>query len=239
MISIIFPVRNEQDNIKQLVEEASEVLKDRYELLFIEDSSTDETSQIVCKLASHYSNVHYVKNKQKGIPSAISTGIESAQSEIVCWMDADLSMPVSLVPKMITELKNHDIVIGSRYVEKGLDLRKSKLRVVSSKLFNLLSKKFLNTDINDLTSGFVVTKKEIVHKVGLKGRYGEYCIWFLYRAEKIGYRIKELPYTFEERNKGISKIGNNIMSLLKHSLFYFSMLLQLKFRDLVYYKKKR
>jgi len=233
-ISLIFPVRNEKDNIECLIKKALRILGERGEIIVVDDGSTDGTDKVIRQIC--LKNVSLIKNKNKGLASAIDSGIKVANCEIVCWMDADLSMPIELIPVMITGLASYDIVLGSRYIEGGKDLRKSRLRIISSWLFNLLSKKILNTQVNDLTSGFVATKKDIVQKIGLKGKQGEYCIWFLFNAERLGFKIKELPYSMVERKYGRSKIGSNLFTLLKNSFFYFKMVLELKFRDLFVYR---
>lgn len=211
--ALILPVCNEKENLKILIPKIEKTLGYRAKVIVVDDDSTDGLEEILNIFP--LSNLTIVKNKKKGLTEAIRTGIENANSEIISWMDADLSMPVELIPKMVEYLSEYDIVMGSRYVEGGKDLRKSKIRVISSKILNKICRYVLNSSIRDLTSGFIVAKKEIIDKFKIEGKYGEYCISLLYQTEKKGFRIKEIPYIFKEREKGKSKIGPNLFLFLK------------------------
>ncbi|MCM8784122.1 MAG: glycosyltransferase [Candidatus Omnitrophica bacterium] len=236
--TLILPVRDEEENIKILIEKLKKTLKDTI-VIFVDDSSTDETEKIVKLFMAKDNDIILIENKGSRLASAIRTGIENASTEIVGWMDADLSMPVEIIPQMVDFLSEYDIVLGSRYIEGGKDLRESRMRILTSRLFNLLSKKILNTKTNDLTSGFVITKKEFLEELKIEGKYGEYCLSLIYQAERKGFKIKEAPYIFRERKKGKSKIGSNLFILFKNSLFYFLMVIRLKFRDLFFYRDNK
>lgn len=237
IITLILPVRNEKENLKILIPKIEKILGCGAKIIIVDGGSTDGLEEILNIFP--LSNLTVVKNKKRGLGEAIKTGRENANSEIISWMDADLSMPLELIPEMVKLLSDYDIVLGSRYIKGGRDLRRSKIRVFTSRLFNLLSKKILNTKISDLTSGFIAIRKDVLDKLKIEGRYGEYCLSILFQAERKGFKIAEIPYIFQERNKGKSKISPNIIILFKNSLFYFLMLIKLKFRDLFVYRDNK
>ncbi|MCM8784408.1 MAG: glycosyltransferase [Candidatus Omnitrophica bacterium] len=229
-LTLIFPVRNEKENLKILLPRVEKLLDSRTEIIIVDDGSNDGLEEI--KDIFSFLNLKIVKNRKRGLASAIDTGIKNATTEIICWMDADLSMPVELIPEMVKFISEYAIVVGSRYICSGKDKRNNRIRVLTSKLFNLMSKKILNTETCDLTSGFIAIRKEVLKELKIEGKLGEYFLNLIFQAEKKGFRIKEIPYIFQERRKGKSKIAPTPFVFLRNSLFYLRMLLRLKFCNL-------
>jgi dolichol-phosphate mannosyltransferase len=135
-------------------------------------------------------------------------------------MDADMSMPPSLLPKMIEKLKDYDIVIGSRYAEGAQDDR-APLRVYASWLINRLAGVVLGYGIRDYDSGFVVLRRTVFDKVSIiPTGYGAYFMEFLYTCRKKGLTIYEVPFVFRDRAKGVSKSAPSLFRFLKTGVQY-------------------
>ena len=125
-ITVILPTINEEENLKILIPELIDVFftKDelKYEILVVDDGSTDNTVELIRKMNIENNRVKIIsRTATASLPSSIYEGIVSSNSEYVLWMDADGSMPVYDVKRLIDEqLKNPDtVIIGSRFVEGG------------------------------------------------------------------------------------------------------------------------
>lgn len=227
-VSVILPTYNEADNITPLINRISKSLQGRdFEILVVDDNSPDKTWQ----LAEGKPNVKVIRRmRDRGLVNSINEGIRSSSKEVVVWMDADLSMPPETIPRMIDALEYNDVVVASRYVKGGKDLR-TPLRIITSKMTNLAANLVLNFDVLDYTSGFVAARKKVFTKRLLpQSVYGEYCIEFLYRAGKSGYRVKEIPYAFIDRIEGKSKTAGSFFSLLRFGFVYLNRILSCRIR---------
>jgi dolichol-phosphate mannosyltransferase len=97
-----------------------------------------------------------------------------------------------------------------------------------SRLLGLITKTALNIPVNDLNSGFIATRKKVVAELGLRGDYGEYCLDFLYRSYKKGYRIAEVPYVCVPRARGESKTATSLFGFFFRGRKYIYSILKLR-----------
>lgn len=234
-VTTVLPTYNESLNIIPLMERLLKAADKKYqtELIVVDDNSPDKTWEIVQNFAEKNpsQNIRLIKRtSERGLPTAIARGIQEAKGEIITWMDCDLGMPPELVPQLVEQIQNgFDIAVGSRYTKEGKDAREP-LRVITSKAINLYTNLILNFKVRDYNSGFVAAKKEVFEKVKIYPHgYGEYCVRFLYQAGKAGFKIKEVGYTFKEREQGVSKTGEYLMDILKHGIKYASRVLMFRF----------
>ncbi len=93
---------------------------------------------------------------------------------------------------------------------------------------NLFASLLLGWGVRDYTSGFIAARREVLERIPLRGDYGEYCIDLLYRAQRAGYRVKEIPYTCTERVSGESKTGANVLDYLRRGWKYVWTVLRLR-----------
>lgn len=229
MLSLIIPVK--QEDISKFITNILPLLEKDGELLVIFDNRAD----IDCK-AVQCTSLRLIKNKKQGLAAAIATGIEFAQYQLVCWMDVDFMQPYQLIMRMYKEIPFYDFVVASRYVTFGRDCRETRIRVLLSKIYNKLAQLLLKLHVSDLTSGFIMARKELVEKIGIRGYSGEYCVYLLFFAEKMGYRIKELPYILNQRQNGKSKIASDFFIFVRNGLYYLWALVNLYFFNLFYSK---
>ena len=229
-VSIVLPTYNEAKNIRTLIQRIDSSVFSKKEIIVVDDDSPDRTWEVVENLK--HENVKVLRLlKGRNLVGAIQRGIDEAKGKYVIWMDADLSMPPEIIPKMVENLERYDIVTGSRYVRGGKDER-PLIRVASSRIINLVANLFLNFKVLDYDTGFVAAKKEVLENIRLPPSiHGEYCIELLYRAGRRGYKIKEVPYSFTDRKAGESKTAETLSALWKMGLVYMKRLIRSRFSE--------
>lgn len=233
MVSVILPTYNERENIRGLIESILSNLALPVEIIVVDDDSPDKTWEVVEKISQLNDNIKLLRRlKERGLASAVKEGISLAKGDKIVSLDADFSMPPGLLKQMVSYLDNVDMVVGSRYVMGGNDSRDSLMRVYSSRFFNLLARWILNSKIRDLTSGFLAFRKTAIQSSSIRGRYGEYCIELLYKAQRDGLSILEFPYNCINRERGQSKTSPDIFSFLRYGILYMISVLKLRCRNL-------
>jgi len=143
-------------------------------------------------------------------------------------MDCDLAMPPEVIPALLERLRNGaDIALGSRYVPGGSDPGHSLQARAFSIVINTLASLLLGWGVRDYTSGFVAARRRVFERIKLEGDYGEYCIDLLARAQMMGMRVVEVPYTCGARLSGESKTGANMTDYLRRGWKYVLTVLRL------------
>ena len=229
LVSVVLPTYNEKQNIKEMIRQLLFYLKDNVEIIVSDDNSPDGTWKIVQEISKKDKRIKLIRRfKNKGVGPSIWDGIKKAKGKYIAWMDCDLTMPPSLVPKMISLLKDYDVVVGSRYAEGGKDDR-SFVRVVTSRLINLFANIILNFKVLDYDSGFVAARKNVIDDVKFNPQgHGEYCIEFLYNCTRKGYNVKEIGYVFTERKLGESKTSQYIYSVFIYGINYIGRIVKIR-----------
>lgn len=214
-ISVVIPTYNEKDNVLNTVKYIEVILKkiaDKYEIIFIDDSSPDGTAEIIKKIQKTNRNVKLVvRTKKDGIGSAHMVGFDVASYEIIITVDADLSQN----PKYFLDFANkidegYDMVIGSRYVNGGGSEGQTLVKKIASRIVNLMGLLILNIRIKDASHSFRAFKKyvyeEMRGKILSKG-HPDFEIEFTYRTLKNNHKITEIPMTFVESSWKKSNIN--------------------------------
>jgi dolichol-phosphate mannosyltransferase len=230
-ITVVLPTFNERDNIIPLIERGLAALASYdVEMLVVDDDSPDGTWQVVAQVAERNPHVRLIRRTQeRGLTTAIATGIANARGAWVAWMDCDLSMPPEDLPRLAQALEaGADMAAGSRYMPGGQDVGHSWLALAFSRTINLAASFLLGQRITDYTSGFIMAHREVFDRVELRGDYGEYCIDLLYRAARAGFRIVEVPYVCVPRGAGESKTATNALGYVKRGWKYVLTVLQLR-----------
>lgn len=230
-ITAVLPTYNEKENIERLIRDILKNVKNA-EIIVVDDNSPDKTWEIVQGFQKKSAGVRLIRRvNERGLASAISAGVRAAKTDAVVWMDCDNCMPPSLIPEMARWLDNgYDIVVGSRYVKGGKDKRSFK-RVLTSRMINIFANIILDFKVRDYDSGFIAARRRIFDKVPIpEASYGEYCIEWLYTCGRMGFRIKEIPYTFTDRELGTSKTDADFYTLIKNGFNYSMRIIRLRFR---------
>ena len=212
-VSIIVPTRNEADNIDLLLQRIFSVEylgTVDHEVIFVDDSSTDSTRQMIRKWLTDKPVRLIERDHGKGLASAVVAGAAQAAFEVAVVMDADLSHPPEKIPELVEPLFGGccDMVIGSRYVEGGATPEWPGSRKIASKLATLPARLF--TDVNDPLAGFFATSTRRLKNI---------------RADVPGFKIGlevlavggdelqvlEVPIVFHDRFEGFSKMNKRII----------------------------
>lgn len=228
-LTVILPTYNERGNIPSLIQGILAAVHTPVKVLVVDDNSPDGTSEIVAEIASQEPRVSLICRKnERGLTSAIWTGIQAADTDVVAWMDCDLAMPPETIPLLLERLTaGADIAVGSRYVRGGSDPGHSLMARAFSMTINAFAALLLGRHVRDYTSGFIAARRPVFDKIALLGDYGEYCIDLLARAPRLGFRVEEVPYTCGARFSGESKTGASFTDYLQRGWKYVATVLSL------------
>ena len=193
-ISIILCTYNEANHIENAISELEKYIPN-LELVIVDDNSSDGTAEIIKRLNVSNKFKAIFRKKNRGLASAFLRGLIETTGDNIGWMDTNMGEVAPRFIEMTEELKlNNDLVILSRYIAGGGDKR-SLIRVLCSKYFNILCRIILTTSIKDFTSSIFLMKRQIINEVTFLGYgHGEFFIEFLYKVHKKGFKIKEIPY---------------------------------------------
>lgn len=228
-LALVVPTYNERDRLPELVRAifaAYDASGIEGELVIVDDNSPDGTGDVADELAQKFP-VRVVHRAGKlGLGTAVIEGFNAADAEIVGVIDADLSHPPALVPRMLAALQTEraDIVIGSRYVQGGGTRNWETSRVLMSRFACMLASGL--TPVRDATSGFFLMRRDRARDVTISAGGFKICLELLIRSEP--RLVIEVPYVFTGRTAGESKMN------WKEAAGYLQQL-----RDLYAYRRSR
>ena len=206
-ISVIIPLYNEAESLPELTAWIERVMKEHgytYEIIFINDGSTDNSWDVIEQLKEKNSNIHGIKFRRNyGKSPALYCGFERAKGDVVITMDADLQDSPDEIPilyKMVTK-DNYDLVSG--YKQKRYD---PLSKTIPTKLFNATARKVSGIkNLHDFNCGLKAYRNEVVKNIEV---YGDMHRYIPYLAKNAGYdRIGELVVHHQARKYGKSKFG--------------------------------
>ena len=216
MISLIIPTYNERENVTSLVARIEKIVKQKHEIIFVDDNSPDGTAAVIHAIVKNNKNVRLVTRKEKaGLASAVLAGFKASQGSIIVVMDADLSHPMVIVPQLVEEIeKGADIVVAGRYIKGGGTKSWPIHRKIISSGATAIAKIVLSIDISDPLSGFFAVKRSCFEK--MRFRIKGYKILLNVLTDNRKAVVKEVPFVFEDRKTGKSKLSlNEIVFFIK------------------------
>tara|TARA_Y100000748_G_C15489160_1_gene485839 strand:+ start:870 stop:1583 length:714 start_codon:yes stop_codon:yes gene_type:complete len=216
-ILIVSPTYNERKNIQSLVEQVLSLNPD-YHLLVIDDNSPDGTAIKIEELQKLFPNLHLENRPGKaGLGTAYLFGFQWALDndfDVIVQIDADLSHNPKDIPRLVSNLKENDLVIGSRYVEGVSVVNWPIRRLILSYGANMYSRLITGMPIKDSTAGFKAWSSSLMKKIDLskvRSQGYSFQIEMHFRAWRVGASIKEEPIIFVDRTIGESKMSKKIM----------------------------
>ena len=217
---------NEAENIEKLIKGIKKCLPTS-SILIIDDNSPDKTQQKIIELKKEINLLNLiVREKKMGLDTAHKLAYEFAVKQkfnYLITMDADLSHDPNELINFTRNLEKNSFVIGSRYIRGGKCLMKGS-RLLMSKLGNIVIKFFSRIDCNEFTTsyrGFNINKLKGFHLNHVKESGYSFFMGTIFEINKRNFNIKEIPITFADREKGISKIPKlEILRTLINLLFY-------------------
>jgi glycosyltransferase involved in cell wall biosynthesis len=212
-LSVFFPCFNEELNIEKLVLEAIEVLNrsvEKYEILIVNDGSTDRTNLIADSLCKKYENIHVIHHEiNKGYGAALITGYNNAKHEWIFFTDGDNQFYINELEFLLKEINQYDLIIGFRGKRKDPFYRRCYARC-----WNLLVRYFFDLMVRDLNCAFKLVNRKVFEKITLSSSGAAISTELLVRANNAGFRIKEIKVSHKERVFG-SQTGANPKVVLK------------------------
>jgi len=203
-ISIVVPLLNEEDNIKELYEETTGVLKDKYdyEIIFVDDGSTDKSFEILKNIHDADDKVRVIKfRKNFGQTAAMSAGFNNSRGKIIIAIDADRQNDPADIPRMVDKLnEGYDVVSGWR--KKRMD--KALTRRLPSKMANWLIAKITGVKLHDFGCTLKAYRKDVIAETKL---YGEMHRFIPALASWSGDKICEMVVNHRPRTAGVAKYG--------------------------------
>ncbi|MDA3947164.1 MAG: polyprenol monophosphomannose synthase [Helicobacteraceae bacterium] len=216
---IVIPTYNEIENIEVILEKVFS-LDLGVDILIVDDNSPDKTYAKVQELidANTYSDqLHLViREKKEGLGKAYVEGFKwclARDYTFIIEMDADLSHDPKYLPTFIENIKEYDLVIGSRYVKGGGVVSWSLLRKLISFGGSTYARTILGISIKDVTGGFKCFRREVLEAIDLDNILSAgyaFQIEMTYRTILKGFKVKEVPIVFEDRIAGKSKMSKKI-----------------------------
>ena len=216
-ILIIIPTYNELENLPRLLTEV--LSKDNnIDMLFIDDNSPDGTADFIENEEKNNNRIHLIKRQSKqGLGTAYIVGFKFALQrdyEIIFEMDADFSHDPNEIPRFLEEIKNSDVVLGSRYKNGVNVINWPMRRLLLSWFANIYTRVITGMPLHDATGGFKCFKREVLEAIDLnrvKSNGYAFQIEMNFKAWKKGFNIKEIPIIFIDRVKGSSKMSKKIV----------------------------
>ena len=214
-VVICLPTYNERENLERMVRALGE---HGVRVLVIDDGSPDGTGAIADRLAAELDWVDVLHRPRKdGLGPAYLAGFRHALAggaELVLEMDCDFSHDPADVPRLLAAAADVDLVLGSRYVDGGRVENWGAVRRLVSRGGSLYAQLLLGVPVRDLTGGFKCYRRRVLERIDLDAIHSKgyaFQIETTYRTLRAGFRVRELPITFVDREEGGSKMSRRIV----------------------------
>lgn len=215
---VIIPTYNESKNIVAICEKVLS-LEIEFDILIVDDNSPDGTGKLADALSKKYSSIHVLhNNKKSGIGLAYISGFKwglKNNYDLFYEMDADFSHNPDDLVRLYKEMSDCDLCIGSRYIEGGGTINWPLWRMLISKFAaRYYTRMITGMPVHDTTAGFKCFRRSVIEKIDLDAIHSEgysFQIEMHYRTWKQGFRIKEIPIIFKDRQSGQSKMSKKIV----------------------------
>ena len=206
-VSVVFPAYNEQDNIEMCVLAAVSILQEivvNFEIIIVNDGSTDDTIEISNQLSKRYPNIVKVINKDKneGYGLALRDGFKKAKYELLFFSDSDRQFDIFNLSDLLGHIDKYDIVVG--YRRKRMDNIKRRFL---SWGYNLFMRHLFKLTVRDIDCAFKLFHKEVFDKVVIESKRYFVNTEILAKAKINGFTIKEVGVSHFPRYEGESKVG--------------------------------
>jgi dolichol-phosphate mannosyltransferase len=217
-VLVVVPTYNERDNLPVLV--PAVLAREGYRLLVADDGSPDGTGELAEELAARWGGRLRVLHRTgpRGLGRSYLEAFRAAIDEpvdVVCQMDADLSHDPAYLPALVEAARDHDLVLGSRYLH-GISVVNWPLRrIVLSTTANAYIRAITRLPVRDCTGGFRCWRREALARLPLDRIVSDgysFQIEMLWEAARMGFRITEVPIVFVERREGQSKLNRSVLA---------------------------
>jgi len=204
-ISVIVPLLNEEESLNplytQIISSLNEMGKPDYEIIFVDDGSSDNSLNVIKELCQRDRNIKYISfRKNYGKSAALSLGFSNATGDIIITMDADLQDDPAEIPNLIAKLnEGYDLVSG--WKKKRYD---PFIKKYTSRLFNSITGLMSGIKLHDFNCGLKCYRKEVIKSIKV---YGEMHRYLPVLAKWQGFTVSEIPVKHHARRYGKTKFG--------------------------------
>jgi glycosyltransferase involved in cell wall biosynthesis len=203
-ISVLIPSYNEIESLPELLRQVEEVLSGittAWEILVVDDGSTDGTDELVMKLRAAEGRIKYIRlRRNSGKAAALEAGFREVRGEYVFTMDADLQDDPLEIPRFLEKLaEGYDLISG--WKKKRYD---PLSKTIPSRLFNRVTSFFAGIRLHDFNCGFKAYRREVIEEVEI---YGELHRYIPALAVARGFRVGEMVVKHHPRRHGVTKYG--------------------------------
>lgn len=214
---VVIPTYNEKDNLPRIVPEVL-AQDERISILVVDDNSPDGTGQLADGMAAENSRMHVLHRPGKqGLGKAYLAGFEWALArdfDRIIEMDADFSHNPKYLGPMLRASEEADLVLGSRYISGVNVINWPMSRLLLSYFANVYARVITGMAVRDLTGGFKCFRRAVLETLNLQAVHSNgyaFQIEMSFRAHRKGFRIKEIPIVFVDREHGQSKMSKSIV----------------------------
>lgn len=215
-ISIVVPAHNEEENLPRLLDELLPVLEENvetkdFELVIVDDNSTDRTPELIEKLAGKDPRIIPVHRHSKpGFGNAVKEGLKNATGDIVIPVMGDLSDDPHDIPKLVRRIEEgYDVAYGSRFIEGGGTDGYPPAKMVANRAFNNVVRLLFGIKHKDITNAFKAYRKEVLDSIGidrLEANGFDLTVEMPLKAHIMGFRSAEVPVVWHGRERGEAKL---------------------------------
>lgn len=219
-LSIVIPAHNEEDNIADAINKVESCVSLPYELVIVNDHSTDATAKIVNNLTRQYNNIRLIENKNdKGFVNAVRAGFDDIRTEAVVLVMADLCDDLSTIKAMFEKInEGYDVVCASRYIKGGRRTGGSRIKGFFSGFVGRSIQILVGIPTSDISNAFKMYRKKALDNIDIKSKGFEVSMEIPLKAYFSGFKITEVPTVWRERAKGKSNFN-----MLKVTPDYFKL----------------
>jgi uncharacterized protein (TIRG00374 family) len=241
-ISCIVPARNEEGNIAKVVDALSPALASSplirdYEIIIVNDNSTDSTGRLIDSLAEKDHHIHPVhRTTTPGFGNAVKSGMAEAKGDIIIPFMGDLSDNPRDIPRLVERIgEGYDVAYGSRFVEGGSLNNYPRAKLIANRAFNNLVRLSFGMPNRDITNAFKAYRKEVIDTIGIENLESsgfDLTVEIPIKAHILGFRSSEVPVSWYDRTAGEAKLklsrNGSIYGRRFMNLFFYGNLVALK-----------
>lgn len=225
-ISVFFPAYNDAKSIGKLVADALEILPslaDDYEIIVVNDGSTDETGEVLRQLEARHKALRVVRHEtNKGYGGALQSGFRAARLDLIFYTDGDGQYDVGELKKLYALLDEKTDVVNGYKLERGDKIN----RKVVGGFYNRLAHLMFSLPIRDIDCDFRLIRKAFSDKIALSSTSGSICVELVYKLNRAGARFRETGVSHYERPYGKSQFFT-VRRVTKTLYDFFSLWLRL------------
>jgi len=200
-LSVFFPAYNEQENIGELLDEALKVipkLADDYEIIVVDDGSSDQTASVVKKYCQKNSGIKLVSHKiNRGYGSAVWSGFKAASKQLIFFCDSDRQFDLREIKKLLRYIDDFDAVVGYRNPR-----RDPKMRLLNAWGWKMLVRSLFKVKIRDVDCAFKLFRREALGGIQVKSRGAMFSAELMIRLIGKGAKIAQVPVGHYPRRAG-------------------------------------